>query len=69
MEETQEMDLITWLGRSPGGGHDNPLQYSCLDSPLDRRGWWATVHRVAQSLTRLKRLSVYANKLVNNGAI
>ena len=37
MEETQEMDLITWLGRSPGGGHDNPLQYSCLENPHGQR--------------------------------
>ena len=35
------------LGRSPGGGNSNPLQYSCLKDPMDRRAWWATVHRVA----------------------
>ena len=33
-------------GRSPGGGHGNPLEYSCLENPMDRRTWWATVHRV-----------------------
>ena len=38
-------------GRSPGGGHDNPLQYSCLENSMDRGGWWATVHRVAESDT------------------
>ena len=32
------------LGRSPGGGNDNPLQYSCLESPMDREAWWAIVH-------------------------
>ena len=32
------------LGRSPGGGHDNPLQYSCLENPMDRGAWWVTVH-------------------------
>ena len=37
--------------RSPEGGHDNPLQYSCLENPMDRGAWQATVHRVAQSLT------------------
>ena len=37
------------LGRSPGGGNSNPLQYSCLENPMDRRAWWATVHAVAKS--------------------
>ena len=37
------------LGRSPGGGHGNPLQYSCLDNPRDRGSWWATIHRVAKT--------------------
>ena len=40
---------IPGLGRSPGGGNDNPLQYSCLESPMDGGAWWATVHRVAKS--------------------
>ena len=44
-------------GRSPGGGHGNPPQYSCLENSLDRETWWATVHRVAQSQTQLKQLS------------
>ena len=45
------------LGRedSPGGGHGNPLQYSCLENPMDRGAWQATVHRVTKSQTRLKR--------------
>ena len=38
----------------PGGGHGNPLQYSCLENPMDRGAWWATVHRVATSQTWLK---------------
>ena len=37
------------VGRSPGGGHGNPLQYSCLENPMDRGACWATVHRVTQS--------------------
>ena len=41
--------LIPGLGRSPGGGHGNPLQYSCLENPMDRGAWRATVHRVAKS--------------------
>ena len=47
-------------GRSPGEGHDTPLEYSCLENPMDRGAWWATVHRVAKSQTRLKRLSLHA---------
>ena len=42
-------------GRSPGGGNDNPPQYSCLENPMDRGGWWATVRRIAKSQTRLSR--------------
>ena len=37
--------------RSPGGGHGNPLQYSCLKNPMDRGAWWVTVHRVEKSRT------------------
>ena len=47
-------------GRSPGGGHSNPLQYSCLENLMDRGAWQATVHGVAQSQTRLKQLSMHA---------
>ena len=43
-------------GRSPGGGNGSPLQYSCLENPMDRGAWWATVHWVAKSRTRLKYL-------------
>ena len=43
---------IRGLGRSPGKGNDNPLQYSCLENPMDRGAWWATVHGVAQSQTK-----------------
>ena len=45
---------IPGLGRSPGGGHGNPLQYSSLENPMDRGAWQATVHSVAQSETQLK---------------
>ena len=50
---TGDLGSIPGLGGSPGGGHGNPLQYSCLESPMDRRAWWATVFRVAKSQTRL----------------
>ena len=43
-----------------GEGNGNPLQYSCLENPVDRGAWWAAVHRVAQSRTGLKRLSMLA---------
>ena len=45
--------------RSPGGGHGNPPQNSCLENPMDRGAWWATVHGVARSLTWLKQLSTH----------
>ena len=45
--------LISGLGRPSGGGYSNPLQYSCLENPMDRGAWWATVHGVAKSWTRL----------------
>ena len=48
---------IPGLGRSPGGGYGNPLQYSCLENPRDGGAWWAAVYGVTQSRTRLKRLS------------
>ena len=47
-------DLIPRWGRSPKGGHSNPLQYSCLENPMDRIGWWAMVHRVTKGQTQLK---------------
>ena len=46
-----DMGSIPGSGSSPGGGHGNPLQYSCLENPMDWRVWWATVHRVTESLT------------------
>ena len=49
--------LIPGSGRSPGGGHGNPLQYSCLGHPMDRQAWWATVHQVAKSWTQLSNLA------------
>ena len=44
---------IPGLGRSPGKGNGNPLQYSCLENPMDRGAWWATVHGVTESQTQL----------------
>ena len=47
----RDMGLILGWGRSPGGGHGNPLQYSCLENPMDREARQATVHRVTESDT------------------
>ena len=47
------MGLIPELGRTPGEGNGNPLQYSCLENPMERGAWWATVHVVTKSWTRL----------------
>ena len=48
-----EAGLIPGLGRSPGEGNDNPLQYSCTGNPVDRGAWWARICGVAKSQTRL----------------
>ena len=53
----RDVDLIPGSGSSPGGGLGNPLQYSCLENPMDRGAWWAMVHRVTNFQTQLKRLS------------
>ena len=44
-----DLGSIPGLGRSPGEGNGNPLQYSCLENPVDRGAWWATVHKVTKS--------------------
>ena len=56
--DTRDVGLIPGSGRSPGGGHGNPFQYSCLENPMDRGAWRAIVHRVTKSQTRLKQLSM-----------
>ena len=47
-------NLIPGSGRSPGGGHGDPLQYSCLENPMDRGAWLVIVHEVAKSRTQLR---------------
>ena len=49
----RDLGLIPGSGRSPGKGNGNPLQYSCLENPMNRGAWWTTVHGVAKSRTRL----------------
>ena len=48
-----DVSLTPGLGRSPGGGNGNPLQYSCLENSMDRGAWWATVHGSQKSRTQL----------------
>ena len=55
--DAKDTESIPGWGRSPGGGNGNPLQYSCLENPMDRGVWWATVHGLAKSRTHLKLLS------------
>ena len=52
--DVRDAGLILGLGRSPGGRHGNPLQYSCLENPMDRGAWRAMVHGVTESWTQLK---------------
>ena len=49
--DIRDVGSIPGLGRSSGEGHGNPLQYSCLENPMDIGAWWATVHRVSKSQT------------------
>ena len=50
-EDVRDMGSIPGSGRSPGGGHGNPLQYSCLDNSMDREAWRAIVHGLAKNQT------------------
>ena len=52
-----DLSLIPGLGRSPGEGNGNPLQYSCLENPMDRGAWQATVHGVTKSQTELSNFT------------
>ena len=56
---TRDPGSIPELGRSPGGGHGNPLQYSCLENSRDREAWQATVHGDCQELDMTERLLFY----------
>ena len=57
LRDTRDMGSILGLGRSPGGWHGNPLQHSCLENPMDRGAWQATVHRVTKSQTQQSNLA------------
>ena len=49
--DTRDVTLIPGSGRSPGEGNGNPLQYFCLENPMDKGAWWATVHRLHVQLS------------------
>ena len=49
--DTRDLGSTPVLGRAPGGGNDNPLQYSCSENPTDRGAWWATVYGITKSQT------------------
>ena len=57
--DVRDLDLIPESERAPGGGDGNPLQYSCLENPMGRGAWRATIHRVAKSRTQLKQISTH----------
>ena len=58
--DSRDMGLISGSGRSPGGGHGNSLQNSSLENPTDKGAWWAIVHGLTKSWTRLKQLGTRA---------
>ena len=64
--DVREVGLIPRMGRSPAGGHSNPLQYSCLENPTKGGTWQATVYRVTQSQTWLKWLRTQCTSLSCN---
>ena len=61
--DLRDADSIPGSGRSPEERQGNPHEYSCLENPIDRGAWWAAVHRVTKSRTRLKRLSMHTEAL------
>ena len=64
--DMRDTGWIPGSGRSPGEGNGNPLHYSCLENPMDRGAWWATVHGVTKSQTRLKQFHRHAQTFVKS---
>ena len=60
--DAREVGSIPGSGRSPAVGHGHPLQYSCLENPMNRGARWAILHRVAQSQTRLEQARMHAHQ-------
>ena len=65
--DARDVGSIPKSERSTGGGNDNLLQYSCLENPMDRGAWWATVHRVTKSWTRLSDWTIPTTVTYNLG--
>ena len=63
--DVRDTGSIPGSGRFPRGGHGNLLQHSCLENPMDRNAWQATVHRVAKGQTRLKQLNTAQHKYLS----
>ena len=63
--DVRDVGSISGSGRSSGGGHGNQPQYSCLENPMGRGAWWATVHGITKSQTRLKQLSACKHAFLN----
>ena len=63
--DIRDAGSIPGSGQSPGGGHGHPLQFSCLENPMDRGAWRAAVHGVTKSWTRLKQISMCAHNHVS----
>ena len=61
-----DLGSIPGLGRSPGEGNGNPLQYSCLENPMDGGAWWITFHGVAKSRTRLSDFTMAVQILIGS---
>ena len=70
-EDIKDLGSISGLGRSRGGGHCNPTQFSCLENPMDSGAWQAMAQRIAKSWTRLKQHSTHAqlSTLFSNGCL
>ena len=64
--DNRDAGLIPGWGRSPGGGHSYPRQYSCLENFINRGSWWAIVQEVTKSQTLLKRLSLHVFKEISS---
>ena len=68
-KDIRDVGSVPGLGRSPGREHGNPLQHSCLESPMDRGAWQATAYRVAKSQTQLTQLSTRAYRHIGTGSL
>ena len=61
--DVRDIGSIPGSGRSHGGRHGNPLQYSCLENPMDKGAWWARVHGVSKSWTRVSNFTHKRNRV------